>query len=52
MRLQLETLASNRKVAHAYGAAGRGVELSWGIAEEVLKMAQAALDDEGTRSKL
>ncbi|PGH08654.1 hypothetical protein AJ79_05936 [Helicocarpus griseus UAMH5409] len=51
MRLELQTLPSERKVVHAYGAAGRGVELSWGIAEEVLKMVNAALGLE-SRSKL
>ncbi|EDN06657.1 predicted protein [Histoplasma mississippiense (nom. inval.)] len=53
MRLELETLpGGNRKIAHAYGLAGRGVELSWGVAEEVLRLVQTALDDEGLCSKL
>ena len=43
LRLEVETLPGNRKVIHAYGAGGRGFELSWGIAEEVLKMARATL---------
>ncbi|EEP79650.1 predicted protein [Uncinocarpus reesii 1704] len=42
LRLEAETLpsstSSKRTVVHAYGAGGRGYELSWGIAEEVLRM--------------
>ncbi|OAT11441.1 FAD dependent oxidoreductase superfamily protein [Blastomyces gilchristii SLH14081] len=53
MRLELETLpAGNRKVVHAYGLAGRGVELSWGVADEVLKMVQAELEGGVPRSRL
>ncbi|KAK2794851.1 hypothetical protein FQN50_009836 [Emmonsiellopsis sp. PD_5] len=51
LRIELETLPGGRKVTHAYGAAGRGVELSWGIAEEVSKLVHSALG-EGARSKL
>lgn len=43
LRLEVETLPGDRKVIHAYGAAGRGFELSWGIAEEVSRMARASL---------
>ncbi|OAX82618.1 hypothetical protein ACJ72_03025 [Emergomyces africanus] len=46
MRLELEALAGSRNIVHAYGAAGRGVELSWGVAEEVLKMTQRAVGEE------
>ncbi|EEH43124.2 uncharacterized protein PADG_07944 [Paracoccidioides brasiliensis Pb18] len=52
MRLELETLPNDRNVIHAYGVAGRGFELSWGIAGEVLKMAHEVLDMEQCRSKL
>ncbi|EEQ87157.2 FAD dependent oxidoreductase superfamily protein [Blastomyces dermatitidis ER-3] len=53
MRLELETLpAGNRKVVHAYGLAGRGVELSWGVADEILKMVQAELEGGVPRSRL
>ncbi|KAI1909992.1 hypothetical protein LOZ12_000462 [Ophidiomyces ophidiicola] len=47
LRLEVEVLPSTapleRKVVHAYGAGGRGVELSWGVAEEVVKMVQDSL---------
>ncbi|PGH26372.1 hypothetical protein AJ80_01870 [Polytolypa hystricis UAMH7299] len=43
-RLEVERLAGGKNVVHAYGAAGRGVELSWGIAEEVWKMVKENLD--------
>lgn len=39
LRLEIELLGqqdANRKIVHAYGAGGRGYELSWGIAEEVV----------------
>jgi hypothetical protein len=42
LRLEAETLPHDKKVIHAYGAAGRGWELSWGIAEEVSKMARTS----------
>lgn len=43
VRLEAETVSvvgkdgqtSNRVVVHAYGAAGRGYEISWGVAEDV-----------------
>ena len=43
LRLEVETLPGDRKVIHAYGAGGRGFELSWGIAEEVSKMVGSCL---------
>jgi hypothetical protein len=43
LRLEVETLPDDREVIHAYGAGGRGFELSWGIAEEVSKMARTSL---------
>ncbi|WEW56736.1 D-amino-acid oxidase [Emydomyces testavorans] len=49
IRLEVEALShaptSKRTVVHAYGAGGRGYELSWGIAEEVLKMVMDNLPD-------
>ena len=38
MRLEVEQGPDGRKVVHAYGAGGRGIELSWGVAEEMWKM--------------
>ncbi|KAL1955611.1 hypothetical protein VTO42DRAFT_8414 [Malbranchea cinnamomea] len=38
MRLEVEDFPGERKIVHAYGAGGRGIELSWGVAEEVWKM--------------
>lgn len=57
LRLEAETLPGtekqkNRVVVHAYGAGGRGVELSWGIAEKVLKLVQENLPATQPRSRL
>ena len=38
LRLEVEQVSSQRKIVHAYGAGGRGIELSWGIAEKVWSM--------------
>jgi D-amino-acid oxidase len=35
-----------RTVLHAYGAAGRGFEISWGVAEEVLSLAEPILREQ------
>lgn len=35
MRLEVERVGAGRRVVHAYGAGGRGVELSRGVAEMV-----------------
>jgi len=40
MRLEVERFKNKRFVVHAYGAGGRGVEMSWGIAEAVVKMVE------------
>lgn len=34
MRIEVEELANGRAVVHAYGAGGRGFELSRGVAED------------------
>lgn len=34
MRIETEKLADGRTVVHAYGAGGRGFELSRGVAED------------------
>jgi glycine/D-amino acid oxidase-like deaminating enzyme len=44
-RLEVETLPDQRKIVHAYGAGGRGFELSWGIAEEVRRMVSMNLSE-------
>ncbi|PVH89412.1 nucleotide-binding domain-containing protein [Cadophora sp. DSE1049] len=38
MRLEVEDFGMGRHVIHGYGAGGRGVEMSWGVAEEVLSL--------------
>ncbi|GAD93155.1 hypothetical protein PVAR5_1761 [Paecilomyces variotii No. 5] len=40
MRIEVERVGkgSNRTVVHAYGAGGRGYELSWGVAEDVTQL--------------
>jgi len=45
MRLEVEIVEGGpigRKIVHAYGAGGRGYELSWGVAEEVANMVGGA----------
>ncbi|RSL62654.1 hypothetical protein CEP54_005598 [Fusarium duplospermum] len=48
MRLQFEKNSSSeesgRAVVHAYGAGGRGYELSWGVAQEVTSLVMKELD--------
>ncbi|XWW93377.1 hypothetical protein V2A60_001310 [Cordyceps javanica] len=43
MRLEMERLAGNHCVVHAYGLGGRGYELSWGVAEAVLDLVKSQL---------
>lgn len=40
MRIEVERLGkdNNKTVVHAYGAGGRGYELSWGVAEDVTQL--------------
>ncbi|WQF87278.1 Putative FAD dependent oxidoreductase, D-amino acid oxidase, D-amino-acid oxidase [Colletotrichum destructivum] len=38
MRLEREEIGHGRTIIHAYGLGGRGFELSWGVAEEVLEL--------------
>lgn len=42
IRLERETLADGRIVLHHYGHGGAGVTLSWGGAEDVIRLARAA----------
>jgi len=34
MRIEVEKLGNGKQIVHAYGAGGRGFELSWGVAED------------------
>lgn len=38
MRIEAEDLTDGRYVVHAYGAGGRGFELSRGVAEDTTKL--------------
>ncbi|KAE8356775.1 Fcf1-domain-containing protein [Aspergillus coremiiformis] len=38
MRIEAETVGEGRCVVHAYGAGGRGYELSWGVAGDVVRL--------------
>lgn len=38
MRLEVEGVAGGKTVVHAYGAGGRGFELSVGVAEDVVDL--------------
>ncbi len=40
VRLEIEELPGGRALIHDYGHGGRGFTLSWGCAEEVLKLAE------------
>lgn len=42
----------NGPVLHAYGAGGRGFEISWGVANQVAEVARALLPSAGKRAKL
>ncbi|PHH64488.1 hypothetical protein CDD81_4563 [Ophiocordyceps australis] len=44
LRLDVETDLEGRSVVHAYGAGGRGYELSWGIASEVVRLAEPLIN--------
>ncbi|KAF7122583.1 hypothetical protein CNMCM5793_000608 [Aspergillus hiratsukae] len=38
MRIEAERVGSDRFIVHAYGAGGRGFELSWGVAQDVVQL--------------
>ncbi|KJZ78501.1 hypothetical protein HIM_01892 [Hirsutella minnesotensis 3608] len=52
MRLEVEEMTAmlpgnaeaKRQIVHAYGAGGRGYEISWGVAEEVAQLAMSLLE--------
>lgn len=48
MRLEIERIeGASKTIVHGYGAGGRGYELSWGIAEEILALVEKA--DQGKK---
>lgn len=40
IRLSKEKLGAGKQIVHAYGLGGRGFELSWGVADAVLKLVE------------
>jgi hypothetical protein len=51
MRVEAEakdTTWGVKHVVHAYGAGGRGYELSWGVASEVADLVKEVLDSKAT----
>lgn len=43
-RVELEETVKDRSVVHAYGLGGRGYELSWGVAQQVLVLVNKSLE--------
>ena len=41
MRIEAEDLLGGKRVIHGYGAGGGGYQLSWGVAEQLVKLVQA-----------
>jgi len=52
MRLEAEKLTNGRRVVHAYGAGGRGVEISRGVAETVLDLIKGGRETGRQKSML
>ncbi|RFU27830.1 hypothetical protein B7463_g8524, partial [Scytalidium lignicola] len=52
IRLEAEVLENGRRVIHAYGAGGRGVEMSRGIAEAVLELFKSGGDVQQEKAML
>ncbi|KAH7066528.1 FAD dependent oxidoreductase [Paraphoma chrysanthemicola] len=52
MRIEIEQLSATgakaAPIVHAYGAGGRGFEISWGVAEEVADLVRSVLPTERT----
>ncbi|KAL4940015.1 hypothetical protein BDV06DRAFT_213842 [Aspergillus oleicola] len=42
MRIEVEKVGEGRTVVHGYGAAGRGFEISWGVAEDISGLVKRA----------
>lgn len=52
VRVESEEVGSGRRVVHAYGAGGRGVEISRGVAELVGELVQEGREKKSERAKL
>lgn len=55
MRVETEkkdTTWGVKHVVHAYGAGGRGYELSWGVADEVMELVKEVLNTQSAKAKL
>lgn len=48
IRLEVEKVARDKTLVHAYGLGGRGYELSWGVAGRVVELVDQALGDVGS----
>jgi len=46
LKLERQAVSRQRTIVHAYGAGGRGWELSWGIAQKVASMVEKSLRPE------
>lgn len=38
LRMEVENLPDGKNLVHAYGAGGRGFEISWGVAEDTTRL--------------
>ncbi|KAL8296418.1 hypothetical protein RB597_005817 [Gaeumannomyces tritici] len=47
IRLEAESVGSNKTIVHAYGLGGRGYECSWGVAQAALRLVDNADADAG-----
>ncbi|KAK7428322.1 hypothetical protein QQZ08_005219 [Neonectria magnoliae] len=52
MRVETEVRDGNQHVIHAYGAGGRGYEVSWGVASEVQQLVREVLSLATVKSKI
>lgn len=41
VRIEVEKVGEGRTIVHGYGAAGRGYEISWGVAEDVVSLVKS-----------
>jgi D-amino-acid oxidase len=44
IRVEIEEVSPDQNIVHGYGAGARGYELSWGVAERVLRLVQDISD--------